>query len=454
MELRDALPQRDRLLVEAQEAFSKGAFDKTERLCREILEIHPDDPVTWYGLAQVLLVSWQLRGRPPEQAHQLMQRARDAGMPQDTPSLISMYGRAAQAAGLFEEADQWERRFLELFPEAEFNPQLRARNALEENDERAWQEALAEARQLDDTELSFVADTMWLHKLRWLNLRLLEAAQQVARIMTESTGRSAKARAYGHFYLAHLENAKGRPAAARVELDRARPLDPAMTLEYEALFAVSPFPGASRAELKEIEAELLAWDAERVEPPVEPNPFLYPNTGWHPELRQYLLGMIAMRLGEAEAAEGYAGELERSAETPDESVVAAIFAQSIRVHLAVARGDSAAALDELRNMTYGPSWVLSLSTFFSRSLDRHLLAELLAARGQSEEALLWFEGLVGADAYLGLSHRRRGEILERLGRTDEALEHYRRFLDLWQKCEPELRPQRNDVKARVEALAG
>jgi tetratricopeptide (TPR) repeat protein len=131
-----------------------------------------------------------------------------------------------------------------------------------------------------------------------------------------------------------------------------------------------------------------------------------------------------------------------------------MLAQSIRTHLALARGDSATALEELQNMKFAPRWELAGPVFF-RSLDRYLLAELLDALGRSEEALLWFEGIVAQlGSGLAPSHRRRGEILERLGRTEEALEHYRRFLDLWQNCDAELQPQFEEVKKRVEALAG
>ena len=43
---------------------------------------------------------------------------------------------------------------------------------------------------------------------------------------------------------------------------------------------------------------------------------------------------------------------------------------------------------------------------------------------------------------------------QELGRTEEALEHYRRVLDLWQDCEPEHQRQVDEVRQRVEGLSG
>jgi tetratricopeptide (TPR) repeat protein len=54
--------------------------------------------------------------------------------------------------------------------------------------------------------------------------------------------------------------------------------------------------------------------------------------------------------------------------------------------------------------------------------------------------------------YLAPSHLRRGEIYERLGEPDTAVEHYRRFIELWENCDPELRPHVEEAERKLARL--
>jgi hypothetical protein len=49
-------------------------------------------------------------------------------------------------------------------------------------------------------------------------------------------------------------------------------------------------------------------------------------------------------------------------------------------------------------------------------------------------------------------HLRQAEIHDRLGEPDRAAEHYRRFLELWKECEPELQPMLRQATRRLEQL--
>ena len=74
-----------------------------------------------------------------------------------------------------------------------------------------------------------------------------------------------------------------------------------------------------------------------------------------------------------------------------------------------------------------------------------------------EEAIRWFSSFTENSfwdaAYLAPSHYRRAELCERLGRGEDAVEHYRRFLELWAEAEPELRPWVERARAKLEAAA-
>ena len=49
---------------------------------------------------------------------------------------------------------------------------------------------------------------------------------------------------------------------------------------------------------------------------------------------------------------------------------------------------------------------------------------------------------------------RSGEIYENLGEMDKAVENYRRFIEYWKDCDPELRPMVEDAQARLALLQG
>ncbi|MGD2216953.1 MAG: tetratricopeptide repeat protein [Gemmatimonadales bacterium] len=88
--------------------------------------------------------------------------------------------------------------------------------------------------------------------------------------------------------------------------------------------------------------------------------------------------------------------------------------------------------------------------------ERYLMGELLDATGRSREALSWFASLGDLQAYeiayVAPAHLRRAQIHERLGEPEEAAEHYARFIELWQECDPELRPLVEDAEARLAPL--
>ncbi len=64
--------------------------------------------------------------------------------------------------------------------------------------------------------------------------------------------------------------------------------------------------------------------------------------------------------------------------------------------------------------------------------------------GRPRDALAWYaasgETMVDQIAYLAPAHLRQAEMYERLGEPQQAREHYRKFVQLWQDCDPELRP--------------
>ena len=117
-------------------------------------------------------------------------------------------------------------------------------------------------------------------------------------------------------------------------------------------------------------------------------------------------------------------------------------------------------LDALAKFEQAPMKVIfplmEASPFFSHSDDRFLRAELLKSLGRYEEALQWYrtvpETALYDRIYLAPSHLRQGEIYEELGDQQNAIEHYTRFVELWQSCDPELQTMVDDANTRLEYL--
>lgn len=60
--------------------------------------------------------------------------------------------------------------------------------------------------------------------------------------------------------------------------------------------------------------------------------------------------------------------------------------------------------------------------------------------------------LIGDASHLARLVRRLGELHEARGEETDALEHYRRYVELWSDADPELQPRVREVRQRIEAL--
>ncbi len=53
---------------------------------------------------------------------------------------------------------------------------------------------------------------------------------------------------------------------------------------------------------------------------------------------------------------------------------------------------------------------------------------------------------------LPISHQRLGDLYAELGQPAKAAEHYQALIELWEDCDPELRPQREAARRALERL--
>jgi DNA-binding SARP family transcriptional activator/tetratricopeptide (TPR) repeat protein len=444
MRHRARLPERYRRLIEAYEAGYRGAADEAERLYRALLRTHPDDAVAWSRLAELLIHYNPMRGRPMGESRPAFERA------------VALDPTNSEALWHLAQLTTTERRsaaldsLLPQLSEGEYGAMWRLTGALLRGDSVGAGQIRAELRRAPDEQ---VYEAAWLVPLFTYDFR--EGAR-LATLLTAG-GRPDRWRAAGEILVAHAELARGRVRATDRALRAAERLDRGAALPYRGLFAALPFLPLPEGELRSLRQEVEGWDAGApLSNPIE-HPLLDLHDTIRPQLRLYLLGLLSARLGERDTAREYAAALERSESSAEARELARDLALGIEARSALHEGRPAEALAALeRAQLAPPATAVSFSPFYSQALERFTRAELLRLLGRDEEALRWYASVAESPPfgylYLAPAHLRQGEIQERLGNRQQAIHHYVRFVELWQECDPELRPLVEQAERRLERL--
>ena len=218
------------------------------------------------------------------------------------------------------------------------------------------------------------------------------------------------------------------------------------------LAAALPFLAVPRAELEAVRADVTAWDPAR-----NPASAAGPGVALLPQVRLYVLGLLASRLGEADAALRAAAQLETAAVATESVPVVRALAAAVRADVALAAQRPADAVKALEAVRGGvPLDLMSGSSPFSEDYARFLRGEALLALGNDGEALRWLEnGFGGTPDEMALRAQvslRLGDIYERKGERQKAIDAYARFVRLWARCDERLRPAVEEARGRLAKL--
>jgi DNA-binding SARP family transcriptional activator/TolB-like protein len=447
LRFKDRLARRDRLLVEALHASLRGQGDEAERLYHEVLALHPEDVEAWIRLGESLGFHNPQSGRLSVEAREPMERAFALDPGNWTAMIYLCY-----QAGLEGRHDEYDALVDRLGTQADYVIYPRVVRAFRRGDHQAQAEAMAALRAAPDSAVYEAA--------RFVAVLTHDygGARTVARLLAEPT-RSPEVRAMSHVLDAFLELAAGRPRSARDQLANAAPRQAAAALEYQALLAALPFLPVRDADLEALRRRLRDWDADAVPPSTHPSPTFDLHRDAHPVLRLYLLGALGARLRDPGAL-GCADELDTVRAEPAAAALSRDLAHSVRAQLAWWRGQDAAALAALEQTRVQPPRMLIVlqSPFYTEVLERWLRAELLERLGRYDEALRWYQAVAQNSIYelpfLAPSHLRRAEIHDRLGQPGPAAEHYAQFVALWRDCDEDLRPTVAEAARRLASLRG
>jgi DNA-binding SARP family transcriptional activator/TolB-like protein len=439
------LNRRTRLLVEALHAWHRGAHDAAERLYRTVVATHPSDLEAWYQLGEVRFHSGPLRGRSILEAREPLERVLSLE-PDHLPALLHLV-RVAAREGKRAEVDSLVRRAKVLMPDAD-ETWIDAFRAFAVGGPAEQDAAVERLRSAPDEIVRISAERVAIYTGD------LEGAERMLEILVQPP-RLPEARALGHVQLAELELARGRWRAGQPHFAAAAQLAPALALEHRALLSALPFAQRPRAEIEALRDTLLAWTDS---PPPSAWPVGAVYDGRHPHLRQYLIGVLSVRLGDSAAADRSARALDemRTRGDAQSREFARGLAESVRAHAAAARGQHRQALAGFERGRLSVSEGLLESPFGSQTLERFARAEALRALGRDAEAIPWYaslaESLLHQVVYRAPAHLRLAEIHEKLGQPRRAARHYRAFLELWNQSDPEFRPQVEQARSRLDRL--
>ncbi len=430
-----SLPERDRQLLVALHAYTRGAADEAEELYRRILARYPDDVEGWYGLGEVLWHHNPARGRPVAESRVAFARAL-ALDPTFQPALFHLAGVFALQP-LPAELDGPSARFLALYPDSDTAIQMRTWRAFLLGSAADRERLVAHALAAGSDDLAVISNVVLF------DLRQVARAEEV--VERAHAASAMPATDYHRAKLA-LEIARGRLSAARPHLaERAR-----LQKEPSAVLLRLPFLPLRREDWLAVRDQMAAWQA-----PAE----------WHWKehahqaglVKAFSVGLADARLDDAAGVRHAIAALGRF-DAPEDAPLARALAATLRAHLAAGAGRKDEALSELEGIDLdAPAGLLNTSPFYHLLHARQLRADLLFELGRWEEAIAWYRSLdeaccvdsLGQAAY---SHLRRAEAFERLGKPRDAAWHYTRFLALWRDPDPELRPVVRRARERLRRL--
>lgn len=437
------LSEHVRLSFQALQAYIQGDADKAEQLYQTIVDRYPDDLEAWHQLGELyIFTSWR-RGRSISVARTPLQRA--LGL--DPEHWLSRF-HLSWVAGYEREFDERDALLQNLYPHGADLPNRTWRTFIH-GDQEKQRKALRELGQGSDFSVVATARLVALSSG-------FSQARNIARLATEPT-RSTEMRGLGHIILAYLQAANGRLRAAFEELSIAESLTPMLALEYRAHLAAAPFLPVDESELQAIRKKLLRLDTNVEIASESPMVYLRVHDNLHRLLKPYLLGLVNVRLGQFQDVPRYASELDSGKGADPEVSLARDYAHGLRAQVALAQGRRKEALAEFEKAQMKTrADKIVWTSFYQQIHERFLRATLLEALKRDEEAAGWYGSYgwstVDDYIYFAPSHIRRADIFERLGQPEKAIEHYRKFIALWQDCDPVLRPRVLAAQTRLNQL--
>ncbi|HEX6040969.1 MAG TPA: hypothetical protein VFZ20_23105, partial [Longimicrobium sp.] len=430
------LPTAEQSLLRARLAFRTGNAATAEALLRALVRTRPDNVEAWNDLGEVLHHRAMWQGRTMTEAHAAWEQVL-ALDPANVSARVHL-AHIAALQGRAGEVDALVRDLAARSPGHEALQRLRTLRAFARGD-AAGQEAVVRALR---AQRPHGPNDLPAWGAAWRTADFLEdpeAGYRIAGVLVEP-GRDAQSRLVGHAARAHMQMARGRWRDARAQADSAAAVDPAYaarTWAFLAAFAPAELPRDEYARAYRRLAATPLPAARGTGGPVDEE------RGRFPAARHaYLLGALALRMGDTAEAVRRARALDALADTTTAGRFADHLRHQLRARMLSAAGDTKGALRMVEQGWPAPVPALFVKDdSYSTVAERYFRAQLLARAGREREALAWF-GSLTEDISRGIvfpvaAEMEEGRVLERMGRRREAAEHFARFAHRWRAADPE-----------------
>lgn len=251
-------------------------------------------------------------------------------------------------------------------------------------------------------------------------------------------------RAAGRVLQALLLAGRGSFEAANEALDLAGADLPQLAWTARSAMAIAPVDSVPTLDRRALLDAVPPFPPELSQIPVQPSV----QGAFSADIGRYLKGLLLADLGRVDDADAVARAI---AEGPYPQLRGE--AQAIRAWAAFRSGAVARAA---RIVHQDRPPLSRAETYFG--LGPYMYGEILREAGYPKDALEWYactEMDLGLDTYYRvLSFLRRGQVLETLGKPDEAAAMYRRFLGRWDDPDPAAVAPEREARRALRHLAG
>jgi len=384
-QLAASLPPRQQSLIRAYHTLRFGSAVQAERQFAQIVADYPSDVEAWMLLGEVQFGSNPYYGRPIEESSAAFQRVM-ALDPRNREVTVYLMDLAANA----DRTGQLDTLYSMYFSpnSAGEQPGVRATyTALYRRRIPASGPKRGSATPIDEPGLARVA----LQRIS-TDIRDRAAARAYAGVLAAGP----TTRSDGLLTLATLDVANGQWDAAGAQYGSAALLDPDLAAEQRALSALAPSVVVGADTVRALRRVLLSRRAV----PVPSGGDLSPIE--RDDLRQYLVGLLSVRLGDAA---GVTAALQTLMKRPvaDSSRLGSALSQAVAGHWQLRQGNLEAAMAAFEGSIPDlPARLRLQHPVLGQHLDRLARAETLRRLGRRDEARRWYEsvregfGVVGA----------------------------------------------------------
>ncbi len=442
------LSESDRSLLTALLAWQSGNAELAEAMYRTIVGNNRENLEAWFQLGEVQFHYGPLHGKSISAAREAFETVMSLE-PDHVPSLWHL-ARIAALEGREIELKTIANHIRQIQPGGARELELAALTAFSLNDRKAQTKVLKALRKENDYTIAL---SVW--NVAAYN-QAFGQAEPLAALLTEPV-RSPESRALGYIMLAHLSLAQGKWRNALNYLDNARLYNRAAANRSLGLMATLGFVPVEEERLATLQREMIQASQSSLPDNITPSIFFTVHNGVQKLIYHYLTGSLSLKTADIPSAKKMLAEIHRFRGTAEQTRLARDLARDLEAQMAVQAGNPQKALASYQ-ATHPNTWygLAVTSPFYSRAIPRYHQAALLFSQKQYRQALALYrtfgEYSVYDLIYYAPAMFMMGEAYRELNQPDSAAICYRKFLNLWGDCDPELQPRLAETKARLEQL--